>query len=58
MNEPRSNCITMALIRSLLMREQARAAGLSNESSVYRDSIAIERVANELKELRRQRWAD
>ena len=58
MNEPLNNCITMALMRALIMREQARADGLPNESSIYRDSIAIEKIANGLKELRRQRWAD
>jgi hypothetical protein len=58
MNEPTDNCITMVMMRALIMREHARADGLTNENSAYRDSIALERVANELRELRRQRWAD
>ena len=58
MNEPLNNCITMALVRALIMREDAKVSRLPDDSDLYRDSIAIERVANELKELRRQRWAN
>ena len=53
MNEPLNNCITMALMRALIMREYAREGGLPIDSHGYMDSIAIEKVANALRRLQR-----
>jgi hypothetical protein len=53
MNEPLNNCITMALMRALIIREQAMSSGFADKISyAYRDSIAIERVANTLRRLK------
>ena len=51
-NGPLNNCITMALMRALIMREHAMASGQSTDSHNYMDSIAIEKVVNELRRLR------
>jgi len=52
MSEPLNNCITMALMRALIMREHAKIEGLPTDSHNYMDSIAIEKVVNELRRLK------